>query len=96
MVTPELAPRRTLGGIIAVWVAAVLIAVSIGIFVPAQARAGWLILGLGGCLLLSFAVQLGSGRANGFTERVAGSVLGAMVVMGLISAGFGLASIVPA
>ncbi|KRA24132.1 hypothetical protein ASD65_06610 [Microbacterium sp. Root61] len=96
MATPELAPRRTLGGVIAVWVAAVLVAVSIGIFVPAESRAGWLILGLGGCLLLSFAVQLGSGRAKGFTERVAASILGALIVMGLISAGFGLASIVPA
>lgn len=93
--TPELAPRRTFGGIIAVWVAAVVIAVAIGIFVPPEWRAQWLILGVGGCLLLSFGVQLWSGRSQGFTERVAASVLGSLVVMGLISAGFGLAQIVP-
>ena len=55
----------------------------------------WLLVGLGGCLILAFAIQLGYGRSQGFTERVAASVLGALVVMGIISLGFGLAAIVP-
>jgi len=51
--------------------------------------------GLGGCLVAAFAIQLWSGRSQGFTQRVAASVLGAMVVMGIISLGFGLAALVP-
>jgi hypothetical protein len=92
---PELAPRRTFGGIIAVWLVAAAVAVAIGLLVGDDGRAAWLAVGLGGCLVLAFAIQLGYGRSQGFTERVAASVLGALVVMGIISLGFGLAAIVP-
>ncbi len=95
MATPELAPRRTFGGVVAVWVIAALIGVSIGIFAPEDWRAAWLTVGLGGCLVLAFAIQLWFGRSQGFTERVAASVLGALLVMGVISLGFGLAAIIP-
>lgn len=92
---PELAPRRAFGGVIAVWVAAAVIGVAIGIFVAADARAAWLGVGLGLCLILAFAIQLRTGRSQGFTQRVAASILGALIVMGIISLGFGLATIVP-
>ena len=92
---PELAPRRTLGGIVAVWVAAAVIGVAIGVFVGDEARAAWLAVGLGGCLVLAFAIQLWSGRSQGFTQRVAASILGALLVLGILSLGFGLAAIVP-
>ena len=95
MATPELAPRRTFAGIAAVWIAAAVMGVSIGMFVPPQWRAAWLVVGLGGCLILSFAVQLGYGRSQGFALRVAAGVLGSLFVLGVISAGFGLAAIVP-
>lgn len=95
MTAPELAPRRTFGGVVAVWVIAALIGIAIGIFVPAGLQATWLTVGLGGCLIVSFAIQLWFGRSQGFTERVAAGVLGALLVMGVISLGFGLASIVP-
>jgi hypothetical protein len=92
---PELAPRRTIGGIIAVWVVAAVIGVLVGLFAGDDWRAQWLAVGLGGCLILAFIVQLWSGRSQGFTERVAASALGALVVLGVISLGFGLAAIVP-
>jgi len=92
---PELAPRPTIAGTIAVWIVAALAGIGIGIFVPVEWRAAWLAVTLGGCLLLSFAIQLAYGRPQGFTERVAISALGALLVMGVISLGFGLASIVP-
>lgn len=95
MATPELAPRRTFGGVIAVWVFAAVLGVAIGVFVPEEWRAAWLTVGLGGCLVLAFAVQLWFGRSQGFTERVAASVLGALLVLGVISLGFGLAAVVP-
>lgn len=92
---PELAPRRTLGGIVMVWVIAVVIGVLIGVLVAPTERPGWLIAGLGGCLILSFAIQLGYGRAKGFTQRVAAGVLGSMFVLGTISLGYGLVGAVP-
>ncbi|KJL42081.1 hypothetical protein RS81_01239 [Microbacterium terrae] len=77
------------------WVCAAVLAVFIGLVVGADARAQWLAVGLGACLLLAFAIQLRTGRSQGFTERVAASVLGALVVMGVISLGFGLAAVIP-
>lgn len=91
----ELAPRRTFGGIIAVWVVAALAAIAVGIFVSNELRGVWLAIGLGGCIVLSFVIQLSYGRSQGFTERVAASALGALFVMGVISLGFGLAAVVP-
>ena len=94
MSTPDLAPRRTLGGVIAVWVLAVVAGVAIGVFVPAEWRAQWITVALGGCVIAAFAVQLWYGRSQAFIQRVAASVLGALIVLGLITAGFGLASVV--
>jgi hypothetical protein len=95
MAAPALVPRRATGGIVAVWVVAALIGLAIGLFVPAEWRAAWLVVGLGGSLALSFTVQLVYGRSQGYIERVAISILGALLVMGVISLGFGLASLVP-
>lgn len=92
---PELAPRRAIGGVVAVWVLAALAGIAIGVFVAEESRATWLIAGMGGCLVLSFAIQLWYGRSQQFIDRVAASALGALVVMGLISAIFGLAAIIP-
>lgn len=83
------------GGIVAVWILAAVAAVVIGVLATPDWRAAWLGVALGGCLIVAFAVQLWSGRSHGFTERVAASIFGAVVVMGVISLGFGLAAIVP-
>jgi len=95
MAAPALAPRRTTGGIVAVWVVAALMGIAIGLFAPAEWRAAWLVVGLGGALAIAVAVQLAYGRSQGYIQRVAISILGALLVMGVISLGFGLASIVP-
>ena len=95
MAIPDLAPRGTVVGIAAVWIAAAIAGVVIGIFVPADWRPAWLIIALGGSLMLSFGVQLAYGRSQRFIQRVAVGVLGALLVLGVISAGFGLASLVP-
>lgn len=93
VVAPELVPRRTIGGIIAVWIVAALVGIAIAVFVPLGWRAQWLAVGLAGCLIVSFVVQLAYGRSQGFTQRVGASVLGAFVVLGILSLGFGLASL---
>ncbi|WP_040166251.1 hypothetical protein [Microbacterium gorillae] len=91
MSAPQLAPRSPFPAIIAVWGLGAVIAVVVGIFAPVAVQAVWLCVGLGVCLIAAFAVQVLSGRAQGFIFRVSASVLGAFIVMGLVSAGFGLA-----
>ncbi|MGP3534813.1 hypothetical protein ACTU3I_08475 [Microbacterium sp. RD1] len=95
MSVPELAPRRTVWGVVAVWIVSALAGVAIGVFVPEPWRAAWLTVALGGILALAFGVQLWYGRSHEFIFRVAASVLGAMIIMAVISAGFGLAAIIP-
>ncbi|MDQ1136175.1 CDP-diglyceride synthetase [Microbacterium sp. SORGH_AS 1204] len=94
MSTPDLAPRRTVAGVIAVWVLAAVAGVAIGLFVSEQWRAQWVAVALGGCVIVAFAVQLWYGRSQAFIQRMALSSLGAMVVLGVITLGFGLAALV--
>lgn len=93
MSEPALAPRNALGGMALVWVVGAVAALAIGLFVPEPFVMPWMVLAFGGCFLLSFAVQLVYGRTQGFILRVAGSALGALVLMGLTSVGFALATI---
>lgn len=79
-VQPVFRPRV---GVIVVWVVAVLAAVAVGVFVPSADRAAWLVVALAGCIILSFAVQLGRGQVSGFIARTSSSVLGALVILGL-------------
>jgi hypothetical protein len=92
---PPLAPRRSIGGVAIVWAAAAVAGTAVGFLAPASWRIAWLGVTLGLCVALAFAVQLASGRSQAFVERVALSTLGAAVILGVISLGFGLASIVP-
>jgi hypothetical protein len=96
MSEPALAPRSPLGGVVIVWGAALVAAVAIGVFVPMQWRVQWLIVGFGGAVLLSFALQLWYGHTKGFIFRTAASVTGALLLLGVVSAGFALAALVPA
>ena len=95
MERPALAPRNAYIGVGVVWVVALLAAVGLGIFLPEDLRVNWLLIAFGGVVLLSFIVQLGYGRVEGFLVRTAASVGGALLVMALISAGFGLAALAP-
>ncbi|WP_431803284.1 hypothetical protein [Microbacterium sp. bgisy203] len=94
MSVPGLAPRGGFAEIVAVWIAAAVVTVAIALAAPAPQRAEWLPLGLAACVILAFVIQLARGHAEGFLRRVAASVLGALVVMGLVSLGLALASLV--
>ncbi|PRB14519.1 hypothetical protein [Microbacterium sp. MYb62] len=96
MTDPALAPRNAFVGVLVVWVTAFLATIAIGIFVPEEWRVPWLLVAFGGVVLLSFAVQLWYGRTQGFIFRVASSVTGGLLLMGIISVGFGLAALIPA
>jgi hypothetical protein len=91
-----LAPRNAFHGVIAVWVVSLVGAIALGILLPELDRIAWLAIAFGGVILLSFAVQLGYGRAQGFIVRVAASCVGSLIVMGLVSAAFGLAALAAA
>lgn len=93
MTIPGLAPRGGFGAIVAVWVAGAVFAVAIGLLVPSDARGAWMPIGLAACILMAFVVQLRSGHPERFLYRVSASVLGALVVMGLVGLGLGLASL---
>jgi len=96
MTQPALAPRNAFTGVVVVWAVAFLAAAAIGIFVAEDWRIPWMLVGFGGAVLLSFAVQLWYGRTDGFIFRVAGSIIGALLLMGVISIGFGIAALIPA
>ena len=93
MSTPELVPRHRLRGVIAVWVAALVSSVAVAVFAPEPQVMLWMILGMGGCFILAFAIQLSDGHAEGFIERVAASVVGALLLLGVVSLVVGLVSL---
>jgi hypothetical protein len=96
MTEPALAPRSASTGVVVVWAVAFVAAVAVGIFVAEEWRIPWMLVAFGGTVLLAFAVQLGYGRTDGFILRVGSSVLGSLLLMGMISVGFGLAALIPA
>jgi hypothetical protein len=96
MSEPALAPRNAFHGVIAVWIASLVSAILLAVLLPEDARVGWLLIAFGVLVLVSFAVQLAYGRASGFIVRVAASVMGSMLLMGLVSVALGLAALAAA
>ena len=95
MTEPALAPRNAFVGVFVVWGVALVAAVTVGLLAPAPTRMTWELIVFGALVLLSFAVQLWYGTVQGFIFRVGCSVLGALLLTGLISAGFGLVGLIP-
>ncbi|MBN8206780.1 hypothetical protein JF550_12550 [Microbacterium esteraromaticum] len=91
-----LAPRNAFHGVIAVLGVAAVTAILLGFLLPADTRIGWLLIAFGGVVLLSFAVQLAYARPQGFVVRVSASIVGSLVLMGMVSAAFGVATLVSA
>lgn len=96
MSEPALAPRNAFHGVIAVWIVSLVAAVALGIVLPEGERLAWLVIAFGAVVPLAFAVQLAYGRAQGFIVRVAGSVVGALILMGIVSGVFGLSALAAA
>ncbi|MFE6997489.1 hypothetical protein ACFVAE_16120 [Microbacterium sp. NPDC057659] len=95
MTEPALAPRNAYVGVYVVWGIALVTSIVLGIALPEDDRVPWMLVAFGVVVLLSFAVQLWFGRVEGFIVRVSASVIGALLIMGLISVGFGLAALIP-
>lgn len=94
MTTPELAPRRPFGGIVAVWAFAAVAGIAVALFVPSPWHATWMTLALAASVILTFAIQLAYGRVQRFIQRVALSSLGALLVLGVISVAVALSSLI--
>lgn len=90
---PVLAPRTPLIGLIVTWALAAVGAILIGVLVPQNVMMTWYVIGFGLSVLCSFAVQLIRGETHGYILRVAAGALGALLVMGVISVGFGIAAL---
>ncbi|MDQ1131064.1 hypothetical protein [Microbacterium sp. SORGH_AS_0888] len=86
MTAPELVPPRPTGGIVGVWIATALAGVGIVLFVPLHWQSSWITLTLGIALIAAFIVQLAYGRAQRFIRRTAITVLGSLLILGVISA----------
>ena len=67
---------------VAVWIAATLGAVAVGLF-AADSFLTWLPVVLAGCALLTFVVQLALKRKEGLVTRMIASIAGAVVIIGL-------------
>ena len=78
-----------------IFVTGIALLVAIGLFVEVDWRMAWMTVGLGACIILAFAVQLAQGTSHGFIDRVAFSIGGTLLIMGVISAIFGLATVIP-
>lgn len=93
MSLPDFVRAHSIKSVSAVWIAAAVLGIVVGIVAEPNWRAAWMALALGGCILLAFGIQLWQGRPQGFIRRVAASILGALAVMSLIGIGLGLASL---
>ena len=82
--------RRTLGSFVAVWMLALVGGILVGVFASPDALFSWLAIVLAACVALTFVLQLATHEKNGFILRVAGSITGAVVVIGLVSAVLGI------
>lgn len=93
MAEPVLAPRSPFVGLVVTWAVAAVGAVLIGLLAPDTLLMTWYVIGFGVCVLLSFTVQLFRGETRGFILRVSAGSLGALLVMGIVSAGFGISAL---
>ncbi len=87
MSEPEnLTPSLRWTSILPVWAAALVFAVVIGVVSEPHAYASWLALSLAGCVIGALAAQLATQEKEGFVDRLAASVVGAFVILGLAGA----------
>ena len=67
--------------IVAVWVAALVFAIVIGVVSAPHTYAAWLALALAGCIVGALFAQLATQEKQGFVDRPAASVVGAFVIL---------------
>ncbi len=93
---PELVPHRPLGPVVAVWIGTVVAGTAVVLVMPAGEQATWLAVTLAAAVVAGFAVQLRYGGAPRFLARMALTSIGALVLLGVISAAAALADLLTA
>jgi len=78
--------RWQLASIVPVWVLALIAAVLVGLYSPAEGTLTWLPIVLAASVILAFATQLAIRRKDGFVLRVMASVTGVVVVLAIATA----------
>lgn len=93
MSEPMLAPRSPIWGLAITWAFGLVAAVAVGIVVPVEHKMLWFLIAFGFAVLVAFVVQLVRGEKDGFILRTAAGALGALLVMAVVSAGFGVVTL---
>ena len=78
------------GSIGVVWLAAVVFAVLIGLLARPAVYATWISLALAVCVLIGLIAQLATQQKVGFVNRLAATVAGSFVILGLTGAVLGV------
>jgi hypothetical protein len=91
--TVTLSPVMRWASIVVVWALAVLAAVLVGAFSPGTEAAAWLGISFAGCTIIALVVQLATRQKDGYIDRLAMSVTGALVVLAVATVVLGLVHI---
>ncbi|GIT81660.1 hypothetical protein LLS1_33290 [Leifsonia sp. LS1] len=83
---PPLPKPALYGSIGAVWAVSVVLAFLIGFLSPRSGYGSWLSLALGVSVLLAFAAQLATQRKDGFVNRLAATLTGSFLILGVTGA----------
>lgn len=83
-VQPALPRWVTVTSIGSIWLVALVLGILIGVLSRPAAYASWLSLALAVCALLAFVAQLATQQKDGFVTRLAATLAGSFVVLGLI------------
>ncbi len=77
--------RYELLSMVSIWVLALIFGTCIEAFAERAVRPTWYLIAVGVSVLVSFVVQLMVGQQHRFIARVAGGVIGAIVLLGAVS-----------
>ncbi|CAM5364375.1 putative protein YacL OS=Leifsonia shinshuensis OX=150026 GN=HNR13_001474 PE=4 SV=1 [Leifsonia shinshuensis] len=80
----------TVGG---VWALALVLGVLIAFLSHPAQYASWISLALGVCVIASFGAQLATQRKDGFVNRLATTLTGSFVILGVIGGILGLVTL---
>ena len=76
--------------VLPVWVLTLAAGVLVGVLVTGPERLEWLGIALGGAIILTFAIQLATGRIEGYVGRAMASIGGAIVILAIATGVFAL------
>lgn len=83
---PPLSRGARIASVVAVWAVALVLGVLIGAVSQPDQYAAWLSLALAVCVLLAFVAQLATQHKDGFVDRLAATLTGCFVVLGVTGA----------